>query len=242
MDSREGRSRAERRKTPEAACSCLQLAVCTILARSIARSPLSTARSRSRTAPPRTTSPRRRSAPRTSAPVATLAALALFALFAPFAALACSITAHHPSAPEHHPSSERETARCRNWTARLLRVRSSLPTRAPPKRAVTRPHPEHFLRRGGDRRAAQARSLHRSGDRRAAQTRSRKGDRGSSDLRERKVVGQSRFSRARPRSRPRRGRSLGGTDSGKLDHPSSPVRNAPPHDSDISRPFPNMLR
>ena len=136
MDSREGRSRAERRKTPEAACSCLQLAVCTILARSIARSPLSTARSRSRTAPPRTTSPRRRSAPRTSAPVATLAALALFALFAPFAALACSITAHHPSAPEHHPSSERETARCRNWTARLLRVRSSLPTRAPPKPAA----------------------------------------------------------------------------------------------------------
>ena len=242
MDSREGRSRAERRKTPEAACSCLQLAVCTILARSIARSPSPIARSRSRAALPRTTSPRRRSAPLTSAPVATLAALALFALFAPFAALACSITAHHPSAPEHHPSSERETARCRNWTARLLRVRSSLPTRAPPKRAVTRPHPEHFLRRGGDRRAAQARSLHRSGDRRAAQTRSRKGDRGSSDLRERKVVGQSRFSRARPRSRPRRGRSLGGTDSGKLDHPSSPVRNAPPHDSDTSRLFPNMLR
>ena len=232
MDSREGRSRAERRKTPEAACSCLQLAVCTILARSIARSPSPIARSRSRAALPRTTSPRRRSAPLTSAPVATLAALA------------CSITAHHPSAPEHHPSSERETARCRNWTARLLRVRSSLPTRAPPKRTVARPHPERLLRQGGDRRDAQARSLHRSEDRRAAQTRSHKGDRGSSDLREREIRGggQSRFSRARPRSRPRRGRSLGGTDSGKLNHPSSPVRNAPPHDSDISRPFPNMLR
>lgn len=192
MDSREGRSRAERRKTPEAACSCLQLAVCTILARSIARSPLSTARSRSRTAPPRTTSPRRRSAPRTSAPVATLAALALFALFAPFvpfAALACSIAAHHPSAPEHRPSSGRKVARCRNWTARLLRVRSSLPTRAPPKRTVARPHPERLLRQGGDRRDAQARSLHRSEDRRAAQTRSHKGDRGSSDLREREIRG-----------------------------------------------------
>ena len=168
----------------------MRLAACAILARSTAPSPSPIARSRSRAAPPRTTSPRQRSVPRTSAPVATLA------LFAPFAALVCSIAAHHPSAPEHHPSSGPKVARCRNWTARLLRVRSSLPTRAPPKRTVARPHPERLLRQGGDRRDAQARSLHRSEDRRAAQTRSHKGDRGSSDLREREIRGGGRAASA----------------------------------------------
>jgi len=243
MDSREGRSRAERRKTPEAACSLRSARF--LRARSPGRRRPSPDRAAAPHCPgrPRRDGDRRRSLRRQWRPLRPLRSLhSLRPLYPsrPLHARSPPIIRVRPNTARHPDAKSQDAViglrgSCASDRlsrhARRLSAQSQGPT---PNASFARaaigatPKPAAFTgaKIGAPLKLAATRGIEEA----ATCANAKSGG------------GQSRFSRARPRSRPRRGRSLGGTDSGKLNHPSSPVRNAPPHDSDISRPFPNMLR
>ena len=222
MDSREGRSRAERRKTPEAACSLRSARF--LRARSPGRRRPSPDRAAAPHCPgrPRRGGDRRRALRRQWRPLRPLRSLHSLRPSRPLHARSPPITRAHPNTT-HHPNAKPQDAvigpRGSCASDRLSRharrpsAQSQGPTPstsfagaaigAPPKPAAFT-----GAEIGALLKPAAAREIEEAAT--CANAKSGGG-------------GQSRFSRARPRSRPRRGRSLGGTDSGKLDHPSSPI-------------------
>ena len=234
MDSREGRSRAERRKTPEAACSLRS-------ARFLrARSPGRLRPSPDRAAAPRRPGRPRRDGDRCRALRRQWRPLRSLRPSRPLYARSPPIIRAHPNTT-HHPDPKSQDAviglRGSCASDRLSRHARRLSAQS---QGIT---PSAFFARaaiGATPKPAAFTGAKIGAPLKLAATR---GIEEAATCANAKSGGQSRFSRARPRSRPRRGRSLGDRDSGDLDRPSPPPhRGAPPRDSDTSRLFPNMLR
>lgn len=214
MDSQEGRSRAERRKTPEAACSLRPARF--LRARPPGRRRPSSDRAAAPHCPgrPRRGGDRCRALRRQWRPLRSLRPSRPLHARSPPIIRAHPNTAHHPDAKSQDAviglrgscASDRLSRHARRLSAQSQGITPSAFFARAAIGATPKPAAFTGAKIGAPLKLAATRGIEEAATCANA-----------------KSGGQSRFSRARPRSRPRRGRSLGGTDSGKLDHPSSPI-------------------
>ncbi|CVH75860.1 hypothetical protein BN3658_00485 [Coriobacteriaceae bacterium CHKCI002] len=215
MDSREGRSRAERRKTPEAACSLRP-------ARFLrARPPRRRRPSPDRAAAPRRPGRPRRDGDRCRALRRQWRPLRSLRPSRPLYARSPPIIRAHPNTT-HHPDPKSQDAVI-GLRGSCASDRLSRHVRRPSAQSQG-PTPSAFFARaaiGATPKPAAFTGAKIGAPLKLAATRGI--EEAATCANAKSGGGQSRFSRARPRSRPRRGRSLGGKDSGNLDRPSSPI-------------------